>query len=161
MDIDLPVPATEPRRVIFLDIDGVVLPLSQPTRRRYEDCAQDQIPLPLQRLVALLDEHPAIELVLSSSWRIDYGIERARELLPTRHRQRLIGVTPLIGNGSDRGEECQQWLAEQEENCLFSALDDCRQLFAPDFKWLVLVNARRGIDDESICALKQALHLLI
>jgi hypothetical protein len=113
----------ESRRIIFLDIDGVVLPLSQPTRRRYEDYAPDQIPQPLQRLVALLDEYPQIELVLSSSWRVDYGIERARELLPGRHRQKLIGVTPVIGNGSDRGAECLLWLASQGPSMWIESVD--------------------------------------
>lgn len=159
MNIDLPATTTESRRIIFLDIDGVVLPLSQPTRRRYEDYAQDQIPLPLQRLVALLDEHPEIEVVLSSSWRIDYGIERVRELLPARHRQRLIDVTPLIGNGNDRGEECLRWLADHGHAGAFAAVDDCQQLFAIDFKYLVLVNARIGIEDKSILAVKQLLCL--
>lgn len=164
MNINVPGVAAESRRILFLDIDGVVLPLSQSAHRRYEDYAPDQIPLPLQRLVALLDEHAEIELVLSSSWRIDVGIEHARELLPNRHRQRLIGVTPLIGNGGDRGEECLRWITNQDVQSdqvgfVFAALDDCRQLFSSNFKGLVLVNARVGIEDDSIFALKQLLHL--
>lgn len=106
----------------------------------------------------MLDEHPEIELVLSSSWRIDYGIERARELLPARHRLRLVGETPVAGSSADRGSECLRWLAGRED-CLFAAVDDCRQLFVTAFKWLALANARTGIEDESILALKQILRL--
>lgn len=148
------------RRILFLDIDGVVLPLSQPTRRRYEDYPADRIPESLQRLVALLDEHPTIKLVLSSSWRLDVGIERARELLPERHRARLIGATPAIGRSADRGRECQQWLAEQDGPCIFAAVDDCRQLYAVDTDWLVLVDARTGITDDAIVVLKRKLKLM-
>jgi hypothetical protein len=147
------------RRILFLDIDGVVLPLSQMTRRRYEDYGEGQIPLPLGRLVTLLDEHPQIELVLSSSWRLDVGIERARDLLPERHRAKLIGETPAVGNGNDRGAECLQWLAVQPADCLFAAVDDCRQLYAVGVAWLVLVNAREGIDDTSIQIIKRLLRV--
>lgn len=148
------------RRILFLDIDGVVLPLSQMTRRRYEDYAEGQIPLPLERLVALLDEHPQIELVLSSSWRLDVGIERARELLPERHRAKLIGETPVVGSSDDRGKECLQWLAAFSEPYNFAALDDCRQLYAADTEWLVLVNARVGITDDAVIMLKHKLKLI-
>lgn len=147
------------RRILFLDIDGVVLPLSQPTQRRYEDYPTDRIPEPLNRLVALLDEHPSIELVLSSSWRVDLGMERARELLPVRHRARLVGATPVIGRSANRGLECQHWLAEQDEPSIFAAVDDCRQLFAADTDWLVLVDARTGITDDAITLLKHRLEL--
>lgn len=147
------------RRILFLDIDGVVLPLSQATRRRYEDYAEGQIPRPLARLVALLDEHSHIELVLSSSWRLDVGIERARDLLPERHRAKLVGETPLVGSGVDRGAECLQWLKAQSEASLFAAVDDCRQLYAAGFDRLVLVDARTGIEDVSIQAITRMLQL--
>jgi hypothetical protein len=147
------------RRIIFLDIDGVVLPLSQPARCRYENFAPADIPLPLQRLTTFLDDYPSVELVLSSSWRVDYGLERARDLLPLRHRKKLIGATPMINNGRDRGEECLLWLADRKERCLFAALDDCRQLFASNINWLVLVDARAGIVDKTILELTRVLEL--
>lgn len=143
------------RRILFLDIDGVVLPLSQPTRRRYEDYPEGRIPRPLERLVGLLDAHPQIELVLSSSWRLDIGIERARDLLPVRHRAKLIGEMARVGNSADRGAECRQWLVAQSTSALFVAVDDCRQLYAADFDRLVRVNARTGIEGESIQAIKR------
>lgn len=152
---------TKLRRVIFIDIDGVILPLSQPQRRRFEDYMPGMIPLPLQRLIVLLDEFPDIQLVLSSSWRVDFGFERARDLLPIRHRNKMIGMTPFIANGSDRGKECLAWLAKEEEMYLFAAVDDYQELFSADIDWLVHVDACVGITDDTIRTLKQLLQLTI
>jgi hypothetical protein len=94
-----------PRRVVFLDIDGVLAPI----RRwdRYGDLEPACIGV-LNEIVA----RACADVVISSTWR--YGKTVALQAMlevegfhrPRRHK------TPTVAPGARRGEEIAAWLAE-------------------------------------------------
>lgn len=52
-------------------------------------------------LEEMLEPYPAVSIVLSTSWVIRYGCERAAENLPLSLRKRVIGATFHIGMNKD------------------------------------------------------------
>ena len=69
--------------ILFLDFDGVLHPIGG-----------DVAPLeyaPL--LIAALEPHPAVEIVLSTSWVPVFGLDGTRDMLPAELRQRVVDAT--------------------------------------------------------------------
>ena len=95
------------RRVIFLDIDGVLAPIRRWDRYGDLDPACIQV---LNEIVA----RGGADVVVSSTWR--YG-KTVVELQETLDAQGFIGCvldkTPAGAPGADRGEEIAAWLAGQ------------------------------------------------
>ena len=94
------------RRVIFLDIDGVVAPI----RRwdRYGD---------LERAcVAVLNEIVATAgavVVVSSTWRHGRTVAELQVMLEADgFAGSVVDKTPTVAPGADRGEEIAAWLAD-------------------------------------------------
>ena len=94
------------RRVIFLDIDGVLAPIHRWDRYGGLDSACIQV---LNEIVA----RGGADVVISSTWR--YG-KTAAELQLLLESQGFTGcvldTTPTGTRGADRGEEIAAWLAE-------------------------------------------------
>lgn len=94
------------RRVVFLDIDGVLAPI----RRwdRYGDLDPGCIQL-LNEIVA----GAGADVVVSSTWRHGKNVTELQEMLEAAG---FIGCvldkTPVGALGADRGEEIAAWLAE-------------------------------------------------
>ena len=95
-------------RVIFLDIDGVLAPIT--SRDRYGDLDPACIRV-LNEIVA----GSGADVVVSSTWR--YG-KTAAELQEILHAQgfagRVVGATPTGTPGGSRGDEISAWLAEHD-----------------------------------------------
>jgi hypothetical protein len=95
-----------PRRVIFLDIDGVLAPI-----RRW-DRYGDLDPACIQVLNEIVVRGGA-DVVVSSTWRYGKTIAELQEILDA---QGFIGCvldkTPAGAPGAGRGEEIAAWLAE-------------------------------------------------
>ena len=94
------------RRVIFLDIDGVLAPI----RRwdRYGDLDRACIRV-LNEIVA----GAGAEVVISSTWRHGKTVAELREMLEAEgFIGCVIGKTPTGVPGADRGDEVAAWLAE-------------------------------------------------
>jgi HAD domain in Swiss Army Knife RNA repair proteins len=96
------------RRVIFLDIDGVLAPIRRWDRYGDLDPACMQV---LNEIVAA----SGADVVVSSTWR--YG-RTVAELQAMLHAQgfagRVVDTTPNGTPGADRGDEIAAWLAEHE-----------------------------------------------
>jgi hypothetical protein len=96
------------RRVIFLDIDGVLAPIR--TWERYGDLDAACIEV-LNDIVA----RSGADVVVSSTWR--YG-RTAAELQTMLEAQgfvgRVIDITPSGTPGASRGDEIAAWLVEHE-----------------------------------------------
>lgn len=94
---------------VFLDIDGV-LNCRASFREPGGEIAEERVAR-LERLV-----HAAgASVVLSTSWRIDPGVERTVDLLRERGlRATVVGATPRIG-GRPRGAEIAAWLRTRGE----------------------------------------------
>lgn len=159
--------ATEgPLRVIFLDIDGVVLPFDVPTREAQLDCA---------RRVNELAKLARAKVVISSSWRGDAVAEvgddnwRSAHLSPAWRGQwywlttvagldvEVIGVTPVFGSLSTvepgvRGEEILAWLSEHPEVTSWIAIDDWEIWLGPKLngRCVITEGKRIGFDEKSL-----------
>lgn len=112
--------------LLFLDIDGVLNSSrffhAHPNRQwsgRDEPIDPSAIVL-LQRLV----DETRCEVVVSSSWRYMYSLDRLREMFE-RHqlRARIRGVTPIFND--ERGQEIAAYLATEPSGLPFVIFDDC------------------------------------
>jgi hypothetical protein len=94
------------RRVIFLDVDGVLAPILRWDRYGDLDPACVRV---LNEIVA----RGGAEVVVSSTWRYGKTIGELQELFEAGGFQgRVIDTTPIGGPGADRGEEIAAWLAD-------------------------------------------------
>jgi HAD domain in Swiss Army Knife RNA repair proteins len=94
------------RRVIFLDIDGVLAPIRQWDRYGDLDPACIQV---LNEIVA----RGGADVVVSSTWRYGKTVAELQEILDARgFIGRVLDKTPVGAAGSDRGDEIAAWLAE-------------------------------------------------
>jgi HAD domain in Swiss Army Knife RNA repair proteins len=94
------------RRVVFLDIDGVLAPI----RRwdRYGDLEPACIGV-LNEIVA----RARAEVVVSSTWRYGRTVAELQAMLEAEgFTGRVVDKTPTVAPGANRGEEIAAWLAE-------------------------------------------------
>lgn len=96
------------RRVIFLDIDGVVAPI-----RRW-DRYEDLDPACIQVLNEIVSSGDA-EVVVSSTWRHGKTIAELQAMLDAAgFTGRVLDKTPSDIPGACRGDEIGCWLAEHD-----------------------------------------------
>jgi hypothetical protein len=94
------------RRVIFLDIDGVLAPI-----RRW-DRYGDLDPTCIQVLNEIVARAGA-DVVVSSTWRYGKTVAELQEMLDAQgFTGCVVDKTPTGAPGADRGEEIAAWLAE-------------------------------------------------
>lgn len=94
------------RRVIFLDIDGVLAPIRQ--WDRYGDLD----PACIQVLNEIAAQGQA-DVVVSSTWRYGKTVAELQEILEAAgFTGRVLDKTPTGAPGADRGDEIAAWLAE-------------------------------------------------
>jgi hypothetical protein len=94
------------RRVIFLDIDGVLAPI-----RRW-DRYGDLDPACIQVLNEIMASGGA-DVVVSSTWRHGKTVAELQEMLEAQgFAGRVLGKTPSDLPGASRGEEIAVWLAD-------------------------------------------------
>ena len=95
-----------PRRVIFLDIDGVLAPIRQ--WDRYGDLD----PACIQVLNEIATRGGA-DVVVSSTWRYDKTVAELQEILQAAgFTGRVVDKTPIGTLGAARREEIAAWLGE-------------------------------------------------
>ena len=135
--------------ILFLDFDGVLHP--------YPLHADDQHAEPFQRtplLWTLLRQHPALHVVVSSSWRERFGLDYLTDFLTYGGGEdlgdRILGMTPIL-NHAERDLECVAWLEAQGQlNTPWLALDDQPALFQRHREALYPVNPRQGLTSEDL-----------
>ena len=94
------------RRVIFLDIDGVLAPIRRWDRYGDLDPACIQV---LNEIVA----RAGADVVVSSTWRHGRTAPELQEILEGQgFTGYVLDTTPTGAPGADRGEEIASWLAE-------------------------------------------------
>ncbi len=138
--------------VLFLDFDGVLH--SEPSLPKE---AFSQLPL----VEAVLREFPSVEIVISSTWRLDWmgGADAVAVAQLSRHfspdiAPRVVGVTPFLGrlqkNGLDallytRELECCAWLKSNRPALTpWLALDDRDEWFLPGCPNLMKIDGGDG-----------------
>lgn len=152
---------------LFLDFDGVLHP---------EPCFTREFFCRLPLLEQILRDFPAVELVISSAWRLVYKYER--ECVPQMQKYfsadiaaRVVGVTPDYryrerADAPDRlGEslrewECRAWLQENRPmDAPWLAIDDRPEWFTPDCANLLITDCATGFTQDNAQALRQRLLL--
>ena len=94
------------RRVVFLDIDGVLAPIRRWDRYGDLDPACIQV---LNEIVARGDA----DVVVSSTWRYGKSVAELQEMLAAvGFTGCVLDKTPTGAPGADRGDEIAAWLAE-------------------------------------------------
>jgi len=94
------------RRVIFLDIDGVLAPIRQ--WDRYGDLEPACIDV-LNEIVV----RAGADVVVSSTWRYGKTVAELQEMLEAAgFTGSVVDKTPVGESGADRGDEIAAWLAE-------------------------------------------------
>jgi len=92
------------RRVIFLDIDGVLAPI------HHWDRYGDLDPACIQVLNEIAAQGGA-DVVVSSTWRYGRTVAQLQAMLAAQgFTGRVIGMTPTGLPGADRGDEIAAWL---------------------------------------------------
>jgi hypothetical protein len=105
------------RRVIFLDIDGVLAPI----RRwdRYGDLDPGCI-----RVLNEIVRQGGADVVVSSTWRYGKTVAELQAMLDARgFTGAVVDKTPTGAPGADRGDEITAWLAEHAV-CGYVIIDD-------------------------------------
>ena len=110
--------------VLFLDFDGVLHPVHQ----------RDDLPVTeaepfcyMQRFAEVLRDFAAIEIVISSTWRLHRSVEQLREYFPVDLQSRVVGTTPELVDDERFGGrqlEALAWLDEHRPASSWIALDD-------------------------------------
>ncbi|MEN9360426.1 MAG: hypothetical protein RL095_1961 [Verrucomicrobiota bacterium] len=128
-------------KVLFLDIDGVLIPNSWVKQRGTFDPVAIAN---LNRIVAATGAH----IVISSSWRVQNGLPALRELFGVAgFRGEIIDITPVLRHS--RGEEISAWLQAHSEVHEYLILDDVDDELCRFGDRFLLLDSDRGLTDDS------------
>jgi len=110
--------------LLFLDIDGVLRRIGSPLDGLDADC--------LGRFEAVVRAHPQVQIVISSSWRLAYGLDAIRARFAPDIGARIIGHTPWLEDRrqASRADEVLAYLASFDEMPRWVALDDQPEVYA-------------------------------
>ncbi|MHB1665944.1 HAD domain-containing protein [Thiomonas sp.] len=136
--------------VLFLDFDGVLHAL---------DGAEDFRHVPL--LATVIAPH-AVDLVITSSWKIGYALDEMVERLGPVLGARVVGITPEVRPFASgyRQREVEAWQeASHRRTAHWLALDDDPQLFDPDCPNLLLCDGRTGFTEQDALKLTDWLKM--
>lgn len=79
---------------LFLDFDGVLHPDAvYRTKKNIVLRSESTLFQWVDNLAAALEPHPAVRIVLSTSWARHLGYDRAKSYLPTPIKDRVVGAT--------------------------------------------------------------------
>jgi hypothetical protein len=145
--------------LIILDFDGVLHP-------QYEGQAtpNDLVFCHLPRIEPVFREYD-VEIVISSTWRIDFTLERLKEHFSPDIREKIIGATPVLDaeNGQfipyRREKEILAWLTQNSrahEDWL--ALDDAAWQFGVHRDKLIACIWNQGFDEKAEAELRMKLE---
>ena len=137
-------------KLLFLDFDGVLHPCTAGTF------------IYIGRLQAFLRKHPALRVVLSTSWRTDHAWLDLMALFSPDMRERFVGATPQLNESlpAVREQEIRAWLRTTRcEHVEWAALDDDATLFSPGCPHLVQCETIRGLRPAQLEQLEAKLNL--
>jgi len=142
------------KKLIFLDVDGVLNIMSNSYRTFMKPYGQHIEPHLVQRLNYLIDKTNA-DVVVSSAWRVHMDdLETQMVEQGFKHWHRVIGATPY--GGSNRGDQIKKWLEENEYYGLYCVLEDepsdicgnkCRAISA---MYVVHVDMAEGLSENDV-----------
>lgn len=131
---------------LFLDFDVVLHP---------EFCHESKHFCQLPVLEQALGQLPAVQIVISSTWRLSKSLDDLKRLFSAEIAARIVGGTPAFSQLDDvpdtlyayqRETECMAWLRSHGGLAApWIALDARSWLFRPFNNRVVLVDGRYGI----------------
>lgn len=139
------------RRIIFLDIDGVLNTL----KFIHIHGTHTLDPQLVSRLRLIVERHGS-EIVVSSIWRFSRELkQRLRDRLAETgwNDPPIIGFTP-VGSFGNRGEEIQAWLASNPTES-FTILDDEDNVLKEQKQFLVQCDKHAGLTDREVEAVNR------
>ena len=148
--------------VLFLDFDGVLHPFG---------CWVDRHFCRLPLLEVWLRRRPAVDVVITSTWRVQHTFEELRSKFAQDLQLRVVGVTPQFMRdaweqydgeppppGHERHAEVLRWLALSEgPRRRWAALDDQPGLYKPLTEQLVLCDGKVGLTEFELDKLDRVL----
>jgi hypothetical protein len=148
--------------VLYLDYDAVLHPEAvywHPRRGAYLDAALVEAGHRLfehaELLEVLLEPYPDLTIVLSTSWAVQFGCQRAARRLPPGLRRRVIGAT--YHSSMDRYAFCdlprgRQVLADvgRRRPTVWLALDDVNEGWGSERANVVITDLVRGIEEPAV-----------
>ena len=141
--------------ILFLDFDGALHPAG--SRSNVGDLSQ----LPLLENLLREPAYAAVRIVISSTWREAYPLERLRALFSADIRTRVVGATPVLDeydSDHNRYEEIKAWLEAHPQIERWVALDDDVEGFPSHRRSrVVFTQSSVGLAEESVALLRQAL----
>lgn len=139
--------------IIFLDFDGVLH-----GTKSLSFFANNQL------LADFLNNYPFVQIVLSTSWRESYSLERIKEQCIPELASKVVGITPIL-NVSPRGiraKEVEQYVKENNLNYYeYVCIDDLSFLFHDEFEQLILTDPETGINEDTLLQLKEKLDYFL
>lgn len=145
--------------LLFLDFDGVLHP-------QYEGQAvpDDVAFCHLPRFEAVMRDFPAVNIVISSTWRMQFDLDALKGRFSEDIASRIVGATPqLATNGphmvEQREAEIMAWLlANDRQGQPWIALDDAFWEFKRYRNRVVVCKRFIGLDELVACNLRAALE---
>lgn len=128
--------------LLFLDFDGVLHPDGAGVFSK------------LALFEAHLARMPRVEVVISSSWREEHSLTELRHFFSADVRERVIGVTPSLEDGYDRGgrqREIHAWLEHaglHAGNARWIVLDDVALFFEDHYPQVILTDPAEGFSEK-------------
>ena len=81
--------------IIYLDFDGVLHPdaVYRPRNKPLELRGEGSLMMHAPILINILDQHPDVKIILSTSWVREIGFDRTLKKMPAALADRVIGAT--------------------------------------------------------------------
>ena len=145
---------------LFLDFDGVLHP-------QYEGQAApaDVAFCHLPRFEAVMRDFPSVEIVISSTWRLQFSLDNLRARFSVDIGGRVVGATPVPDPFApplpeQRETEILAWLsANDRQHVPWIALDDAFWEFKRHRDRVVVCKSYVGLDDVVAGKLRAALMM--
>ncbi len=145
-------PLPDSHVVLFLDFDGVC--------HRCKNETFERMPL----LEKLLDNCPAMVIVISSSWRECANTSYLKSLFRVPYRDKIIGATGSVylkhGQTGVRAAECEDFVFSHRVKA-FICLDDDESLFPAGYPHLHKTDYYTGLTESDLAALNARYHQLM
>ena len=145
--------------ILFLDFDGVLHP-----QYDGEPTPVSEIFCHLPRFESVMRDFPSVEIVISSTWRIQFTLKDLRDKFSPDIAARIIDMTPQIKWADDnylparREGEILKWLEIAGRSCTpWIALDDAVWQFKQHRDRLVACTWYVGLNDAVELKLRSAL----
>lgn len=153
--------------ILFLDFDGVTHP---------EFCKNEDYFCRLPLIEEVLREYPGVEIVVSSTWRLEFEDEAESIAQIKMHfsldiAPRIVGVTPDLRSSAQkkalpkwaaglRERECMAWLQRyRDADTDWVALDDTQACFGKDMMQVMIVDGATGFSPSYENELRRRLRL--